>query len=91
MSNVINVTNAINLVGVIARVCLVVKRNVATLPESLRRLHLEMRRHDAWAGYPAFLFGALQPARATAMNAAAATSRRVRGGCPASRPSTRLG
>jgi hypothetical protein len=90
MRSVINVIRSNNLVGVIARVCIVAKRNVTKLHDSLR-LHLTMRRLYASVGYPSFPFGTMQPAAATAPVAAAAASRRERWGCPSSRPSTRHG
>ena len=89
MRNVITVTKTNVLVGVLARVSVIVKRNVAMLPSFLRHLHQALRPYGQ-AGYSS-LFGTMQPARATAITAAAAASRRERWDCPASRPSTRHG
>jgi hypothetical protein len=93
MRSFINVIRSNDIVGVISRVAVVAKRNVAKLQKSLRALHLYLRREHASAGYPSFpMFGTMQPARATATPvAAAAASRRGPWGCPTSRPSTRLG
>lgn len=87
--NLVTKTN-INLVDVVAQVVVVAKRNAAKLPSFLRHLHLAMRRPYAPVGYTSFLFGTMQPARASAITAEA-TSRRDRWGCPTSRPSTRNG
>ena len=91
MRNVITVTKTNVLVGVLARVSVIVKRNVAMLPSFLRHLHQALRPYGQ-AGTSSFpMFGTMQPARATAITAAAAASRRERWDCPASRPSTRHG
>ncbi|MCE9606403.1 MAG: hypothetical protein K8U03_16020 [Planctomycetia bacterium] len=98
MRNIVNnVIGSNDIVGGIVRALVVVaKREVAMLQDSLRHLHLAMRRgSNAPAGSWLFSQPKLQPAYAAARSAApTATAATCRGECryyTASRPSIRIG
>lgn len=93
MRNVINVTKSIDLVRGINRVCVIVKRNVATLCAGMRSLrHLQLRHLFTQAGYSSSYYGRLQPAAATTSRATVVEPCRCdRWGYPTSRPSARQG